>query len=70
MAICLRTFSHKILPINGIVTTKNHSNRLARKIPLRTQFLEDVSYLVTIFLYYNTIYVIYFFIKCPKTVMH
>ncbi|XP_045761684.1 uncharacterized protein LOC123864944 [Maniola jurtina] len=41
MAICLRTFSHKILPINGIVTTKNHSNRLARKIPVRTQFLED-----------------------------
>lgn len=43
MAICLRTFSHKILPINGIVTTKNHSNRLTRKIPMRTQFLEDVS---------------------------
>ncbi|CAH2242053.1 jg957 [Pararge aegeria aegeria] len=41
MAICLRTFSHKILPINGIVTTKNHSNRLTRKIPVRTQFLED-----------------------------
>ncbi|XP_047536365.1 uncharacterized protein LOC125070511 [Vanessa atalanta] len=41
MAICLRTFSHKILPINGIVTTKNHSNRLSRKIPVRTQFLED-----------------------------
>ncbi|XP_026323648.1 uncharacterized protein LOC113232946 [Hyposmocoma kahamanoa] len=41
MAICLRTFSHKILPINGIVSTKNHSNRLTRKIPLRTQFLED-----------------------------
>ncbi|XP_049886004.1 uncharacterized protein LOC126380556 [Pectinophora gossypiella] len=41
MAICLRTFSHKILPINGIVSTKNHSNRLSRKIPMRTQFLED-----------------------------
>lgn len=41
MAICLRTLSHKILPLNGIVTTKNHSNRLSRKIPLRTQFLED-----------------------------
>ncbi|CAH2100391.1 unnamed protein product [Euphydryas editha] len=41
MAICLRTFSHKILPISGIVTTKNHSNRLSRKIPVRTQFLED-----------------------------
>ncbi|CAH0722182.1 unnamed protein product, partial [Brenthis ino] len=41
MAICLRTFSHKILPLNGIVTTKNHSNRLSRKIPVRTQFLED-----------------------------
>ncbi|XP_050356413.1 uncharacterized protein LOC126777445 [Nymphalis io] len=41
MAICLRTFSHKILPINGIVTTKNHSNRFSRKIPVRTQFLED-----------------------------
>ncbi|XP_045508818.1 uncharacterized protein LOC123704464 [Colias croceus] len=41
MAICLRTFSHKVLPINGIVTTKNHSNRLSRKIPVRTQFLED-----------------------------
>ncbi|XP_013185347.2 uncharacterized protein LOC106130942 [Amyelois transitella] len=41
MAIVLRTFSHKILPINGIVSTKSHSSRLARKIPLRTQFLED-----------------------------
>ncbi|XP_063830347.1 uncharacterized protein LOC135079653 [Ostrinia nubilalis] len=41
MAICLRTLSHKILPINGIVSTKNHSNRLTRKIPLRTQFLEE-----------------------------
>ncbi|KAI5631897.1 hypothetical protein NE865_15369 [Phthorimaea operculella] len=41
MAICLRTFSHKLLPINGIVSTKNHSSRLSRKIPLRTQFLED-----------------------------
>lgn len=51
MAICLRTFSHKILPINGIVSTKNHSNRLTRKIPMRTQFLEDVSifYVLTIF---------------------
>lgn len=43
MANCLRSFSHKILPINGIATTKNHSNRLTRKIPMRTQFLEDVS---------------------------
>ncbi|XP_026763998.1 uncharacterized protein LOC113522498 isoform X1 [Galleria mellonella] len=41
MAICLRTFTHKILPINGIVSTKNHSNRLSRKIPVRTQFLEN-----------------------------
>ncbi|KAL0896125.1 hypothetical protein ABMA27_012083 [Loxostege sticticalis] len=41
MAICLRTLSHKILPINGIVSTKNHSNRLSRKIPVRTQFLEE-----------------------------
>ncbi|CAK1548061.1 unnamed protein product [Leptosia nina] len=41
MAICLRTFSHKILPINNIVTTKNHSSRLSRKIPIRPQFLED-----------------------------
>ncbi|KAM3957010.1 uncharacterized protein C6orf136 homolog [Aphomia sociella] len=41
MAICLRTFTHKILPINGIVATKSHSNRLSRKIPVRTQFLED-----------------------------
>ncbi|CAH4035160.1 uncharacterized protein C6orf136 homolog isoform X2 [Pieris brassicae] len=41
MAICLRTFSHKVLPINGIASTKNHSNRLSRKIPIRTQFLED-----------------------------
>ncbi|XP_053600816.1 uncharacterized protein LOC128669760 [Plodia interpunctella] len=41
MAIVLRTFSPKILPINGIVSTKSHSSRLARKIPLRTQFLED-----------------------------
>ncbi|KAG6462493.1 hypothetical protein O3G_MSEX013298 [Manduca sexta] len=41
MAICLRTVSHKILPINGIVSTKSHYNRLARKIPMRTQFLED-----------------------------
>ncbi|XP_072935321.1 uncharacterized protein [Epargyreus clarus] len=41
MAICLRTFSHKILPINGIVSTKSHSNRITRKIPVRTQFLED-----------------------------
>ncbi|XP_032513342.1 uncharacterized protein LOC116767199 [Danaus plexippus] len=41
MAICLRTFSHKILPINGIVTSTKHSNRLTRKIPERTQFLED-----------------------------
>ncbi|XP_028029682.1 uncharacterized protein C6orf136 [Bombyx mandarina] len=41
MANCLRSFSHKILPINGIATTKNHSNRLTRKIPMRTQFLED-----------------------------
>lgn len=55
MAICLRTFSHKIIPINGIVTTINHSNRLSRKIPVRTQFLEDVSILslvlITISLY-------------------
>lgn len=43
MASCLRKLSHKILPLNGIVTTKNHSNRLAQKIPVRTQFLEDVS---------------------------
>ncbi|XP_022113041.2 uncharacterized protein LOC110991825 [Pieris rapae] len=41
MAICLRTFSYKVLPINGIASTKNHSNRLSRKIPIRTQFLED-----------------------------
>ncbi|CAG5035179.1 unnamed protein product [Parnassius apollo] len=41
MAICLRTFSHKILPINSIFSTRNHSNRLSRKIPVRTQFLED-----------------------------
>lgn len=43
MATCLRTFSHKILPINGIVTTKNHSNRLSRKIPIRTQYPENCS---------------------------
>lgn len=42
MAIVLRTLSHKILPINGIVSTKSHSSRLARKIPLRAQFLEDL----------------------------
>lgn len=41
MAICLRSLSHKILPIHGIVSTKNHTNRLSRKIALRTQFLED-----------------------------
>ncbi|KAI8437123.1 hypothetical protein MSG28_010473 [Choristoneura fumiferana] len=41
MALCLRTFSHKFSPINGIVSTKNHSSRLSRKIPVRTQFLED-----------------------------
>lgn len=41
MAICLRTLSHKILPINGIVSTKNYPNRLSRKIPTRTQFLEE-----------------------------
>ncbi|XP_061717985.1 uncharacterized protein LOC133525660 [Cydia pomonella] len=41
MALCLRTFSHKISPINGIVSTKNHSSRLSRKIPVRAQFLED-----------------------------
>ncbi|CAH2068202.1 unnamed protein product, partial [Iphiclides podalirius] len=41
MAICLRTFSHKVLPINGIFSTRNHSNRLSRNIPVRTQFLED-----------------------------
>ncbi|XP_075989538.1 uncharacterized protein LOC142985319 [Anticarsia gemmatalis] len=41
MSFCLRTISHKILPINGIVSTKNHSSRLSRKIPLRTQFLEE-----------------------------
>lgn len=41
MSICLRTISHKILPINGIVSTKNHSSRLSRKIPSRIQFLEE-----------------------------
>lgn len=41
MSICLRTISQRILPINGIVSTKNHSSRLSRKIPLRTQFLEE-----------------------------
>lgn len=42
MAICLRTLSHKILPINGIVSTKTHSNRLTRRFPIRAQFLEDL----------------------------
>ncbi|XP_068628777.1 uncharacterized protein [Battus philenor] len=41
MAICLRTFSHKVFPINSFFSTRNHSNRLSRKIPVRTQFLED-----------------------------
>ncbi|KAJ8734330.1 hypothetical protein PYW07_014881 [Mythimna separata] len=41
MSICLRTFSQRILPINGIVSTKSHSSRLCRKIPLRSQFLEE-----------------------------
>nr|XP_049698792.1 uncharacterized protein LOC110374652 [Helicoverpa armigera] len=41
MSICLRTISHRILPINGIVSTKTHSSRLSRKIPLRSQFLEE-----------------------------
>lgn len=53
MAICLRTFSHKILPINGIVSTKNHSNRLTRKIPMRTQFLEDVSIFVVLTIFHH-----------------
>lgn len=46
MAICLRTLSHKILPINGMISIKSHSNRLTRKIPFRAQFLEEVSVLV------------------------
>ncbi|KPI95388.1 PREDICTED: uncharacterized protein LOC106116988 [Papilio xuthus] len=41
MAICLRTITNKVLPINGIFSTRNHSNRLSRKIPVRTEFLED-----------------------------
>ncbi|CAB3221577.1 unnamed protein product [Arctia plantaginis] len=41
MSICLRTITHKILPINGIVSTINHSSRLSRKIPMRPQFLEE-----------------------------
>ncbi|CAH0405718.1 unnamed protein product [Chilo suppressalis] len=41
MAICLRTLSHKFFPINGIVSTKNHSNRFSRKIPVQAQFKEE-----------------------------
>ncbi|XP_041974412.1 uncharacterized protein LOC121729837 isoform X2 [Aricia agestis] len=41
MSTCLRSFSHKILPINGIVSTKNHSSPISRKIPIRSQFLEN-----------------------------
>ncbi|VVC92417.1 unnamed protein product [Leptidea sinapis] len=41
MAICLRTCSFKILPLNGIVTTKNHSSRFSWKIPVRSHFSDD-----------------------------
>ncbi|KAL4703766.1 hypothetical protein ACJJTC_002901 [Scirpophaga incertulas] len=41
MAICLRTISHKVIPINGIVSSKTHSTRLSRKVPFRILISED-----------------------------
>ncbi|CAG9783309.1 unnamed protein product [Diatraea saccharalis] len=41
MSICLRTFSHKLFPINGIVTTKSHHTPLSRKVTVRSKFLKE-----------------------------